>query len=162
VSETDWLLRYVELARHVAQWSKDPSTKVGAVVVGRDRRQIAVGYNGFPPGIADTEERLNDRATKYRFTQHAERAVLDNARFDCVGGILASSLHPCVECAKSIVAKRIYLVVCPGMPEDREHWRGDQPTGFYTHSEASMGAEILREAGVDLVYLDNKYRILKR
>lgn len=162
MSETDWFQRYVDLAEHVAQWSKDPSTKVGAVVVGLNRRNIAVGYNGFPPGIADTETRLNDRPTKYRLTQHAERAALDNAPFDCAGGILATSLHPCVECAKSIVAKRIHIVVCPGLPPDKEHWRGDQPSGFYTHDEARGGAAILEEAGVQLIYMSDRHRILRR
>jgi dCMP deaminase len=72
---TDWDARYLDLARHVAKWSKDPSTQVGAVVVGKDRRKIAVGYNGFPRGIAD-DNRLFDREVKYTLIQHAERNVI--------------------------------------------------------------------------------------
>lgn len=146
-SETDWFDRYMKLAEHVAQWSKDISTKVGAVVVGQDRREIALGYNGFPAGIADSAERLADREVKYRLTQHAERNVLDNARFDLRGATLAVTLHPCSSCAKSIVSKRIRFVVCPGLP-DAERWV----------QEARWGAEILREAGVDLVYMSDKWR----
>ena len=114
--------RYLKLASHVAEWSKDPSTKVGAVIVGGDRREIALGYNGFPPGIDDTPERLAHKETKYAMTQHAERNVLDNARFDLAGATLYVTMYPCNECAKSIVAKGIKRVVCPP-PLDREPWR---------------------------------------
>ena len=38
------------MARMVAAWSKDPSTKVGAVAV-RDRRPLVSGYNGLPTGV---------------------------------------------------------------------------------------------------------------
>src|SRR5688572_8065873 len=110
---TNWGRRYMDLARHVAGWSKDPSTKVGAVAVGKSRHNhdIVVGYNGFPRGIADTEDRLNDRQTKYKLIQHAERNVLDNARFDLSGATLYVTLHPCSECAKSIVSRGIAKVV---------------------------------------------------
>jgi dCMP deaminase len=135
-----WIERYFALARLVATWSKDPSTKVGAVIVGKNRKQIAVGYNGFPVGIEDTAERLEDRPTKYRLIQHAERNVLDNAAFDLEGATLVTTQFPCDECAKSIVSKKIKRVVAPPMPS-REPWR-----------EASLWAQrILEEAGVEIV-----------
>ena len=59
-----WDERFIELARLVAAWSKDPSTKVGAVIVRPDRTVASVGFNGFARGVDDTEERLNDRALK--------------------------------------------------------------------------------------------------
>lgn len=117
---TDWDRRHFELAEHIATWSHDPSTKVGAVVVGRDRRKVAFGYNGFPPGIRD-DARLLDRSVKYRLTQHAERNALDNTHFDLTGGTLIVTMFPCEECAKSIVSKGIVRVVCPP-PIDREPW----------------------------------------
>ena len=135
-----WDLRYMALARHVAQWSKDPSTKVGAVLVGVDRKKIALGYNGFPKGVKDDPSRLENRETKYVFTQHAERNVLDNADFNTVGATLAVTMHPCHECAKSIVSKGIFRVICPPAP-DREPWK----------SSAKWTAEMFKEAGVELV-----------
>ena len=48
-----WDVRFVELAMHIANWSKDPSTKVGCVVVGEDREIRSTGFNGFPRGIKD-------------------------------------------------------------------------------------------------------------
>lgn len=136
---TDWDARYLDLARHVARWSKDPSTQVGAVVVGRDRRHIAIGYNGFPKGIAD-DNRLFDRDVKYTLIQHAERNVLDNAVFDLAGATLIVTLHPCVECAKSIVSKGISRVVCSPIPPGMERWE----------QQADLAALILNEAGVAL------------
>lgn len=136
---TDWDARYLDLARHVAKWSKDPSTQVGAVVVGKDRRKIAVGYNGFPRGIVD-DNRLFDREVKYTLIQHAERNVIDNAVFDLEGATLIVTLHPCVECAKSIVSKGIARVVCPPVPPDKEKWV----------EQADLAALIFNEAGVKL------------
>lgn len=134
-----WDQRFLELARHVAGWSKDPSTKVGAVIVGRDKREVALGYNGFPPGVPDYEGWLRDREVKYRLTQHAERNVLDNARFDLRGATVYVTMFPCSECAKSIVSKGIARVVCPP-PVDRDPWSED----------AGWTRILFREAGVIL------------
>jgi len=139
-SRHEWDDRFIDLAWHVATWSKDPSTKVGAVLVGKDRREIAVGYNGFPPGIADREDRLNDRDVKLRLTQHAERNVLDNARFDVRGGTLYTTFFVCNECAKSVVSRGIVRVVCPP-PADREPWASD----------AEWSRQLLMEAGVNVI-----------
>ena len=61
-----------ELAGHIAGWSKDPSTKVGCVVVGQDREIRSTGFNGFPRGISDDLDRLTDREQKYPLICHAE------------------------------------------------------------------------------------------
>lgn len=60
-------LRFLRLAREVSTWSKDPSTKVGAVIVGDNGQVISQGYNGFCRGFDDSEERYNDKQTKYLF-----------------------------------------------------------------------------------------------
>ena len=49
-----WDIRFLEMAKLVASWSKDPSTQVGSVAV-RNRTVIAQGYNGFPRGVDDHE-----------------------------------------------------------------------------------------------------------
>ena len=59
-----WDARFLDLAKHISDWSKDPSTKVGCVVVGEDREVRSTGFNGFPRGIEDTAARLNDRSQK--------------------------------------------------------------------------------------------------
>ncbi len=66
----DWNKRFLDLAEHVASWSKDPSTKVGAVVVDEKKRVVSLGYNGFPRGVLDIDSRYNDRDTKHLFVAH--------------------------------------------------------------------------------------------
>ena len=76
-----WDLRFIDLARHISEWSKDPSTKVGCVIVGEDREIRSTGFNGFPRGIDDTSERLGDRNQKYPMICHAEEnAIMHAAR----------------------------------------------------------------------------------
>ena len=76
-----WDERYLSLAAEVATWSKDPSTQVGAVTVGSKKEVLSQGFNGFPRGIHDTDERYNDRETKYKFVVHAEMNAIYNATY---------------------------------------------------------------------------------
>lgn len=108
---TDWNQRFMDLAHHVAGWSKDPSTKVGAVIVNDKKQVLSMGYNGFPRGVHDCEERYNDRSTKLKLVAHAERNALDNAYVDVDGSTLYSTLYPCSECAKGIIQRGIKRVV---------------------------------------------------
>jgi dCMP deaminase len=73
-----WDERFVRIAQEVASWSKDPGTKVGAVLV-NDKRILATGYNGFPSGISDSLERYMEREVKLAYTVHAEVNALLNA-----------------------------------------------------------------------------------
>ena len=108
---TDWDERFLNLADHVSQWSKDPRTKVGAVIVDQKKRVISLGYNGFPRGVEDTPERYDDRPTKHLFVAHAERNALDNSPMSVEGCTLYVPLMPCSECAKSIIQRGIARVV---------------------------------------------------
>ena len=72
-----WDQRFIDLAMHIADWSKDPSTKVGAVVVDPStRRVVSTGFNGFPVGVEDTADRLENREIKYEMVVHAEQNAL--------------------------------------------------------------------------------------
>jgi dCMP deaminase len=114
---TDWTKRYLELAELVAGWSKDPSTKVGAVVVGEHGQILSTGYNGFPRGVRDTDDRLLDRETKYKFTIHAEMNCIYNAALSDVSlegaTMYVFGLPICHECAKGIAQAGIREVVIP-------------------------------------------------
>ena len=136
---TPWDERFLALAHHVSQWSKDPSTKVGAVLVGTDKRQVALGYNGFPPGIADSNFRLTNRDIKLRYIIHAERNVLDNANFPAQGATLYCTHPPCCNCALSIISKGVSRVVSSPVSSDfRTRWG----------EEMFRSSSILREANV--------------
>ena len=61
----EWHRRYLKLADSVATWSKDPSSKIGAIAVGSKGQVLSQGFNGFPRGIQDTHQRLETRELKY-------------------------------------------------------------------------------------------------
>ena len=63
----DWDQRFLDLAHHISLWSKDPSTKVGAVAVSDARAVLETGYNGIPRGVLDLSERM-ERPAKYIWT----------------------------------------------------------------------------------------------
>ena len=75
-----WELRYLEMAKLVSTWSKDPSTKVGAVIVDSDNTVISVGFNGLPRRIQDTDQRLNNRDIKLKMIIHAEINAIITAK----------------------------------------------------------------------------------
>lgn len=111
-----WDRRFIELAAHVATWSKDPSTKVGCVVVNSERRVLAMGYNGFPSGVLDSAERYANRPMKYRMVVHSELNAICNASQQGVslkGAVMYLPFPPCNECMKGIIQAGIARVVWP-------------------------------------------------
>lgn len=112
-----WDRRFLELAKHVSTWSKDPSTKVGAVLVDPSLNLVlGLGYNGFPRGVADTSGRLNDREIKYAMVVHAEANAIimagDKARGSTLYVYPSFVLPPiCNECAKLVLQAGIKEVV---------------------------------------------------
>jgi len=113
-----WDEKFVGLAEYIAQWSKDPSTKVGAVIADNNHRVVSLGYNGFPKGIKDTEERYADRATKYQLVCHAETNALLFANQPLDDLTLYVSHPPCTRCAVNIIQSGIAKVVTRIPTED--------------------------------------------
>lgn len=135
-----WIKRFLNLAKNeVAQWSKDPSTKVAAVVA-EGNRLISVGYNGAPPGL-DDEFALRDRETKIACTIHAEHNAMDFSGREYLNGCTLYITHPpCDRCAAQIIKRRVSRVVyIDPDPEMRKRWNCD----FSEH--------MLIRAGVDIV-----------
>ena len=122
-----WDLRYYELARHISEWSKDPSTKCGAVAVGRYGQILSTGYNGFPRGIKDDPERLEDRSTKYETIIHAEMNCIYNAALSGIS-LKGSTLYVyglpiCSQCGLGIIQSQIKKVVF-SMDNLPKRWKG--------------------------------------
>lgn len=136
---TDWDGRFIELAKLVSTWSKDPSTQVGAILVSPDRHDVILGYNGFPRGIVDND-RLELRATKYQLMIHAEMNVLLNARRSVVGYTLYTyPLMPCARCATSVIQAGVARVVAPALFGDRSgRWAIDVHDAERLFSEAGV------------------------
>lgn len=110
----DWDAWFLGLADYMATGSKDPSTKVGAVIVRPDRTIAGEGFNGFPRGIAD-DCRMHDRPTKYELVIHAEMNATLNAAGPVAGcTIYVSPVAPCVRCAVHLVQAGIVRVVSRG------------------------------------------------
>ncbi|CAC9531036.1 dCMP deaminase (EC 3.5.4.12) [uncultured Gammaproteobacteria bacterium] len=110
-----WDERYLSLAKEIATWSKDPSTQVGAVIVGSKKEVLSQGFNGFPRNINDSDERYNDRKTKYKFVVHAEMNAIYNATYSGTSldgaTLYVYGLPICSECAKGIIQVGIKKVV---------------------------------------------------
>jgi dCMP deaminase len=122
-----WDLRFMSIAKEIATWSKDPSSQIGAVIV-KDRRILGTGYNGFPSGIEDTEERLNTRPLKYPLIIHAELNSLLNCLRHGISVMDATiyiyGLPVCPDCAKSVIQSGINRVVVsfPTSKETDSKW----------------------------------------
>ena len=119
-----WDIRFLALAQHIAAWSKDPSTKCGAVIVDEQRRVVGLGYNGFPRGMPD--KGYKDRDHKLKFVVHAEANAILNAVAKVQGCTLyVWPIPACNECAKLIVQAGIERVVSPSPTQaQRTRWAG--------------------------------------
>lgn len=137
---TSWKARFAGQAFLVASWSKDPSTKVGCVIVNEDCQVLASGFNGFPRGVEDEDARLQHRDSKLRFTVHAEaNAVAQAARTGVsLRNARAFVTHrPCSQCAALLVQAGIKRV-----------WFCEELSGKWDDGE--IAATIFRESGVDV------------
>lgn len=142
---TDWDTRFLELARHVATWSKDPSTRVGAVIADDDHRIVSVGFNGLPRGVEDREDRLNDRDIKLRLTLHAEHnAVLFAGRPVTGCTCYTWPLPPCAHCSAVLVQVGIRRIVSA---------RPSREVLVRWGTDLRLAEGMLKEAGVALVVL---------
>src|SRR6478736_2390241 len=140
-----WDKRFIELAKHVSTWSKDPSTKVGAVIVDPSTRKVvSMGFNGFPRGVDDTDERYNDRDTKLSLICHAELNAIVQAEQSVKGCDIyiyptLMKPAPCPECSKIIAQSGIKNVL---------FYKSDKPLSERWQKLAEASHIILNEAGV--------------
>jgi len=147
MNNNKWDKRFLELARLVSTWSKDPSSKIGAVAVDPSNRNIlSLGYNGFPRNIEDSEYRLTTRETKLQMVVHAEMNCIYNASFNGVclrdSHLYVFGLPVCSDCAKGVVQVGVSRVVMP---------KQSIPDSWTSSWERS--SELFREAGVEYVFL---------
>lgn len=136
-----WDRRFLKLAEHISAWSKDPSTKVGCVVVGADREIRSTGFNGFPRGIEDRADRLENRELKYPLICHAEEnAIMHAARVgvSLKGCTAFVTWPPCTRCARSLVQAGVSEVVYPAELVIPDRWQEDFEMSTGMFSEAGV------------------------
>lgn len=142
-----WHKRFLKLAHEVASWSKDESTKVGAVIMGPDRTPRSFGYNGMPRGVDDDIPERHERPIKYLYMEHAEK----NAIYNCArvgipieGCIIYVTHFPCTSCARAIInSGLIRLVINEGSFKSDYHDRSKE--------DIEVSQLMLKEAGIEIV-----------
>lgn len=143
----DWDTRFLDLAEHISKWSKDPSTKVGAVIVDSQRRIVSTGYNGFPVGVMDSYDRLTDRDTKYEMIIHAEANAILFAHQRMNGMTLYTTpFQPCSRCASLIIQSGISRVI--------SYENGEQNRWA---DSFKLAKELFDESEVQLILLNKVY-----
>ncbi|GIS43972.1 MAG: hypothetical protein Ct9H90mP16_10420 [Candidatus Poseidoniales archaeon] len=106
-------------------------------------RNPSTGFNGFPRGIADDSERLEDREQKYPLICHAEEnAIMHAARIglSLKGCTAYVTWPPCTRCARSLIQAGVVEVVYPTKIEVPERWQKD----------FDMSTSMMKEAGIKI------------
>lgn len=116
-----WSERFLKLAEHISEWSRDPSTKVGAVIT-HNKRIISVGFNGFPKDVLDLPERYENRDTKLKMVVHGEANAMIFAKESLEGATLYTwPFMPCSSCAGLVIQAGIKTVYAP--LNEAERWQ---------------------------------------
>ena len=140
-----WHIRYLKMAKMVASWSKDPSTKCGAVIVNADNEVVSIGFNGFPRGVYDSPRKLNDRTTKLAMTLHAERNAILFAKQSLKGcTIYTWPMHACSECAAMIIQAGFWQHVT--MMNDNPRWQESWNIARDMFNEANVDVHMIEES----------------
>lgn len=144
-----WDDYFLNIADAVKEKSKDPSIKVGAVIVGPEHQIVSTGFNGFPRGVNELIPGRWERPRKYEYVEHAERNAIYNAARHgvvlrgCVMYMVGFGSHACADCARAIIQSGIVRLVGRSSPIP-QRWENNFGT-----------AEImLNEAGVEVLTVD--------
>lgn len=139
-------LQFLKLAIYQAElFSKDPSTKVGCIMIAPDSLQIlSCGYNGLPRNINEKQKERWQYPLKSYYCEHSERNCLYNACRSGVkleGCIAIVSLFPCAECARGLIQSGVSTIVT--FEPDYTHHRWGQ--------SFKISSDMLKEANVELI-----------
>lgn len=141
-------LHWLREALLCAERSKDPSTKVGVVIVRPDDNTLcSQGYNGFPKGMDDSEELYSDRELKLAKTIHAEMNAILEARERVKGYTLYSTHMTCERCAVHVIQAGIKRVICIApSPDLLSRWK----------DALQRAIDFYKEAGVSVVWMQEE------
>lgn len=132
-SPKSWDEYWLDQLDHVASKSKDPHTKVGAIIVDMDNEEVGKGYNGFPPKLIDYEDRWQ-RPEKYKWAVHAEVNAICNSKRSVKGCKIYLPFWPCERC--------VLVLATAGIKE--VHVRGD----YYRNEVAET---VFQECDIEII-----------
>jgi dCMP deaminase len=147
--ELTWDELFILQAALISQKSKDPSTKVGCVIVGDDNVILSMGFNGFPRGINEHDKGRWARPEKYHWVEHAERNAIYNAARNGINlngarAYLNWEPRPCADCTRALIQVGIKEIIGP----DRKF----AGKGAGKHYSIDHSDVMLEEAGVIVRY----------
>lgn len=147
-----WDKYFLRICAETAKMSKDPSTQIGAVIVGSNKEIISTGFNGFPRKIRDSFERLNNRERKLELIVHGEiNAIMNAARNgistnNCTLYFIATDSSgelwggaPCLRCTVELIQAGIKEIVTLPFKTVPSRWQ----------DSVKKAQAILQEAGVN-------------
>ena len=146
----NWTEYFLLIAENIKLKSKDKSTQIGAVIVGKNNEVLSTGYNSFPRGLNDGIIERQERPEKYYWFEHAERnAIFNAARVGTPldnSTIYLTSGPPCMDCARGIVNAGIKKVYCKTIDQcttkNKDMWVESQ----------NRTLQMFQECGVELIY----------
>lgn len=144
----DKALKYFQLAKYQAElFSKDPSTKVGCIILAPDSLQVlSCGYNGFPRNINETDKSRWERPIKLKWCEHSERNALYNAcrsGTKLEGSVAVITMYPCCDCARGLIQSGIKTIVTETPDFEHTRWGDD----------FKISKEMFEEAGIHMILL---------
>lgn len=140
-----WDARFLAMSELVGSWSKDPSSRIGSVIVDPKNRVVSLGYNGLPQAIVDEDKYLNDRELKYSVILHAERNSIIFAQRDLSGcTIYTTPFLPCSVCASMVIQSGIVRVVSYKL-------LSDLPQYDRWYRQIELSKQLFAEAGIVVV-----------
>jgi dCMP deaminase len=143
----NWNDYFFTIAEAVKLKSKDPATKIGAVIVGKDKEILSTGYNSFPRGLDDSKLDRQERPEKYFWFEHAERNAIFNAAkvgtsIDGAEIYLTCDI-PCVDCARAIINSGIKKIHCK---------KGGGTKSAIWEEGFKRSRIMFQECGVEIIY----------
>lgn len=146
---------YLDMVNVVSKKSKDPSTKVGAVIVSSINSVLSVGYNGFARCSYDLKENYDNRYLKYKLVVHAEANAIYNAArsgTSLYNSICFTNIPCCVNCTNALIQSGVKIFIS-GTPNENiaERWKED----------FELASNICNETKTQRLVYDYKYKRLE-
>ena len=150
-NDLTWDELFILQAALIAQKSKDPSTKVGCVIVSDDNAILSMGFNGFPRGVEEYDTERWQRPEKYNWIEHAERNAIYNAarhgiKLEGARVYLNWEPKPCADCTRALIQVGVKEIVGPN--------RKFKGVGAGKHYSIEHADQMLYEAGVKVRYVN--------